>query len=68
MQRFVLNIASRLSNVDLRGVDHGMVGVGNVTEALSRAMSATVTGHAQHYGLVMAVGVLAAIAIAVFGW
>jgi hypothetical protein len=45
-----------------------MVGVGNITEALSRIMSAAVTGHAQHYGLVMAVGVLAAVAIAVFGW
>jgi multicomponent Na+:H+ antiporter subunit D len=68
MQRFVLGTATRLRNIDLRGVDAGMVGVGNVTEALSRAMSAGVTGHTQHYGLVMAVGVLAAIAIAVLGW
>jgi hypothetical protein len=45
-----------------------MVGVGRLTEALSRGMSAAITGHAQHYGLAMAVGVLAAIAIAVFGW
>jgi multicomponent Na+:H+ antiporter subunit D len=68
MQRLVLGTASRLRNIDLRGVDAGMVGVANVTDALSRAMSAGVTGHAQHYGLVMAVGVLAVIAIAVFGW
>jgi hypothetical protein len=31
-------------------------------------MSTAVTGHAQHYALVMAAGVLAAIVIAVFGW
>jgi multicomponent Na+:H+ antiporter subunit D len=68
MRRFVLDVASGLRSVDLRGVDAGMVGVGNLTEAVSRAMSAGVTGHAQHYGLVMAVGVLAVIAIAVFGW
>jgi multicomponent Na+:H+ antiporter subunit D len=68
MQRLVLGTASRLGNIDLRGVDAGMVGVGRLTEALSRGMSAAITGHAQHYGLAMAVGVLAAIAIAVFGW
>lgn len=68
MERYVLGTATRLRDIDLRGVDAGMVGIGNLTEALSRGMSAGVSGHAQHYGLVMAVGVLAAIAIAVFGW
>jgi multicomponent Na+:H+ antiporter subunit D len=68
MQRLVLGTASTLRNVDLRGVDAGMVGVGGLTEALSRVMSTAVTGHAQHYALVMAAGVLAAIVIAVFGW
>jgi hypothetical protein len=68
IQRLVLGTATQLRDIDLRGVDAGMVGIGNVTQALSRVMSARVTGHAQHYGLIMAVGVLAAIAVAVFSW
>jgi hypothetical protein len=44
-----------------------MVGVGRVTQALSRGLRLGVSGNAQHYGLIMAAGVLVAIAFAIFG-
>ncbi len=68
MERYVLGVAARLREIDLRGVDAGIVGIGQLTQALSRSLSTAVSGHTQHYGLAMAAGVLAAIAIAVFGW
>jgi multicomponent Na+:H+ antiporter subunit D len=68
MQRFVLGAAARLQELDARVIDATMVGVGRLTQTLSRGMSVAVSGHAQHYGLIMAAGVLAAIAVAVFGW
>jgi prolipoprotein diacylglyceryltransferase len=40
--------------------------VGSVTEAISQNLKSTASGHAQYYGLMMAAGVLLAIAIAVF--
>ncbi len=68
MQRFVLGAAARLCDLDSHVIDSTAVGVGRLTQAFSRGLSASVSGHAQHYGLIMALGVLAAIAIAVFNW
>jgi multicomponent Na+:H+ antiporter subunit D len=68
MQRFVLGAAAPLRELDARVIDAKAVAVGRVTQVLSSGLSAAVTGHTQHYGLIMAIGVLAAIAIAVFGW
>jgi multicomponent Na+:H+ antiporter subunit D len=68
LQRYVLGTAARLRDIDLRGVDAGIVGIAQLTHAVSRGLSASVSGHAQHYGLLMAAGVIAAIAIAVFRW
>jgi multicomponent Na+:H+ antiporter subunit D len=67
MQRYVLAAAAQLRRLDARVIDRTAVGVGLVTQALSRDLSTTVSGHAQHYGLIMAAGILAAIALAVFG-
>jgi len=67
MQRYVLGTAARLRELDLRGIDATMVGVGRLTQTLSEGLRITVSGHAQHYGLIMAIGVLIAIAFAVFG-
>jgi multicomponent Na+:H+ antiporter subunit D len=67
MQRLVLGIAALMRKLDARVIDATMVGVASLTQALSQNMSLGVSGHAQHYGLIMAAGVLAAIAIAVFG-
>jgi multicomponent Na+:H+ antiporter subunit D len=66
MQR-VLRTAGRLRKLDASVIDAGAVGVGGLTQILSRALRTTVTGNAQYYGLIMAAGVLAAIAFAVFG-
>ncbi len=66
MQRYVLRVASRLREFDARVIDTAAVGVGRLTQALSAGLSATVTGHTQYYGLLMAAGVLVAIALAVF--
>jgi multicomponent Na+:H+ antiporter subunit D len=67
MQRYVLAAAAQLRRLDARVIDRTAVGVGLVTQALSRDLSTAVSGHAQHYGLIMAAGILAAIALAVFG-
>lgn len=67
MQRYVLRAAARLRDLDSRVVDAAAVGVGRLTQALSGGLSTTVTGNTHYYGLLMAAGVLAAIALAVFG-
>jgi multicomponent Na+:H+ antiporter subunit D len=67
MRRFVMGAAGRLRELDARVIDSAAVGVAHIMETVSRDLSVSVSGHAQHYGLLMAAGVLAAIAIAVFG-
>ena len=67
MQRPVLGAAARLRDFDARVIDATAVGVGRLTQILSGDLSNAVSGHAQHYGLIMAAGVLAAIALAIFG-
>jgi multicomponent Na+:H+ antiporter subunit D len=67
MQRGVLAVAAGLREIDLRGVDAIMIGVGHVTQAVSRGLTLGVSGHVQQYGLMMAAGILAVIAFAVFG-
>jgi multicomponent Na+:H+ antiporter subunit D len=67
MRRPVLGAAGFLSALDARVIDAGAVGVGSLTQLLSGGLRKTVTGHAQHYGLIMALGVLMALAFAVFG-
>ena len=67
MQGPVLGVAAQLREIDLRGVDAMMVGIGRLTQAVSRGLTLAVSGHAQHYALIMAAGILAAIALAVFG-
>ncbi|MGB7218607.1 MAG: Na(+)/H(+) antiporter subunit D [Vicinamibacterales bacterium] len=67
MQRGVLGAGRQLREVDARVVDAAAVGVGTLTETLSGDLRTTVTGNVQYSGLIMAVGVLAALAYAVFG-
>ena len=59
--------AALLRTLDTRVIDAAALGVGGLTEALSQRLRGTVSGHAQHYGLMMAAGVLIALALAVFG-
>ena len=67
MERCVLRAAWRLRDLDTRVIDVAAVGVGRLTQAVSGGLSTMVTGNTQYYGLLMAAGVLAAIALAVFG-
>ena len=64
IQRPVLGAASLLRKLDTRIVDAAAVSVGRFTLAFSRILKTTVSGNAQHYGLLMAAGVLALFALA----
>jgi multicomponent Na+:H+ antiporter subunit D len=64
--RLLLGTAARLRQVDASVVDRAAEGIGNSTAALSQRLKMVVTGHAQHGGLLMAAGVLIAMAIALF--
>ena len=65
MRRPILGVAAALRELDSRVVDGAVNGVGRWTESLSWALRPVQSGHAQHYGLLMAIGVLAAIVVAV---
>jgi multicomponent Na+:H+ antiporter subunit D len=67
MRRQVLGAAAQLSELDARVIDATAIGVGRLTQTLSRGLRIAVSGHPQHYGLIMAIGVLVALALAVFG-
>jgi multicomponent Na+:H+ antiporter subunit D len=67
MRQAVLGGAALLRMLDTRVIDAAALGVGGLTEALSQRLRGTASGHAQHYGLMMAAGVLVALALAVFG-
>jgi multicomponent Na+:H+ antiporter subunit D len=66
MRRMVLGAAALLRELDAQVIDATAVGVGQLTQAMSQSLRATVSGHAQYYALIMAAGVLGAIALAVF--
>jgi multicomponent Na+:H+ antiporter subunit D len=66
VRRVLLGTAAWLRQVDASVVDRTAEGIGRVTDALSQSLKLAVTGHAQHYGLMMAAGVLLAMAIALF--
>jgi len=66
MQRYVLRVAARSRQLDARVIDAAAVGIGGLTQTVSWGLRAMVTGNAQYYGLIMAAGVLAALALAVF--
>ena len=58
MRRPVLGAASFLRKLDSRIIDYGIVSLGRVTQTFSQVLKTTVSGNAQHYGLIMAVGVM----------
>ena len=66
IRRPLLGAAAELRVIDASVVDRGAEGIGRLTQTLSESLRLTVSGHAQYYGLLMAAGVLMAIAIAVF--
>ena len=66
MRRPVLGTASLLRKFDTLVVDSAAVGVARSTRTLSQRLKRAVSGHAQHYGLLMVAGLLALLALAMF--
>jgi len=66
IRRPVLGAANLLRKLDGRVVDSALVGIGRSTQSLSEMLKTMVSGHTQHYGLIMAAGILALVAWAVF--
>ena len=63
--RPVLGAANLLRRFDSTVVDAGVVGVGRSTQTLGQVLKTAVSGHTQHYGLIMAAGILALLALVV---
>jgi len=66
IRRPVLGVANLLRKLDSLVVDAAIVGMGRSTQSLGHALRTVVSGNAQHYGLMMAAGILALLALAVF--
>ena len=64
IRRPVLGAATLLRRFDSVVVDSALVGAGRSTRSLSRLLKTAASGHAQHYGLLMAAGLLALVALA----
>ena len=62
IRRPVLGAASLFQRFDSRVVDSVLVGVGHSTRSLSQHLKIVESGHTQHYGLIMAAGILALLA------
>jgi multicomponent Na+:H+ antiporter subunit D len=65
IQRPVLGIANVLRKIDSAVVDGSLVGVGRSTQSFSQVLKTVVSGNAQHYGLMMAAGILALMVVAI---
>ena len=64
IRRPVLGAAEVFRKLDSFVVDSAMVGVGRWTQTLSQVLRAAASGNAQHYGLMMATGVLVLLIVA----
>ena len=65
IQRPVLTVARLFSKLDGAVVDSSLVGLGRSTQTLSQSLKTLASGNAQHYGLIMAAGVLAIVVLAI---
>ena len=65
IRRLVFGAANVLRKFDSLVVDSAALGVGRSSQSLSRILRTVVSGHTQHYGLLMAAGILALLALAV---
>jgi multicomponent Na+:H+ antiporter subunit D len=61
----VFGVAYFMRQVDSLVVDPGLVGVGRSTQSLSQLLKTAVSGNAQHYGLLMAAGIFALVAVGI---
>jgi multicomponent Na+:H+ antiporter subunit D len=65
IRRPVLGVAQILRKLDSLVVDSAIVGVGQSTRNFSEVLKTMASGNAQHYGLIMAAGILALLVLAV---
>ena len=65
IRRPVLGAANLMRKFDGLVIDSAAVGTGRSTQTFSQAMKTLVSGHVQHYGLIMAAGILALLVLAV---
>ena len=61
----MLGAANLFRKLDTVIVDAALVGVGRSTQNLSQVLKTAGSGHIQHYGLIMAIGILALLALLV---
>jgi multicomponent Na+:H+ antiporter subunit D len=66
IRRPVLGVANLLRKLDSLVVDAAIVGVGRSTLSLSQVLKTVVSGNVQHYGLIMAAGILSLLVLAIF--
>ena len=66
IRRPVLSAANFFRKLDSFVVDSAIVGVGRSTQTLSQVLRTVVSGNPQHYGLIMAAGILALLAVAIY--
>ena len=64
IRRPVLGAADLLRKLDSLVVDAAFVGVGRSTQTFSQILKTTSDGHAQHYGLIMALGIVVLLVLA----
>ena len=65
IRRPVLDVARLFRQLDDLVVDSIIVGVGRSTQTFSQVLKTAVSGNAQHYGLIMAAGILALVVLAI---
>ena len=65
IRRPVLGTADLLYKFESLVVDSAFIGVGRSTQTFGQVLKTAADGHAQHYGLIMAVGILVLLALAV---
>jgi multicomponent Na+:H+ antiporter subunit D len=66
IRRPVFGLAYLMQRVDGLVVDSTFVGLGRSTERLSHRVKTAASGNTQHYGLIMAAGILALMMLAIF--
>ena len=66
IKRPILGAANVFRRLDSFVVDSGIVGAARSTQSLSQVLQTAVSGNVQHYGLIMAAGMLALLAAAIY--
>jgi multicomponent Na+:H+ antiporter subunit D len=66
IRRPVLGVANLMRQLDGLVVDSTFVGLGRSTQSLSQVLKTVASGNTQHYGLIMAAGILALMILSIF--